>query len=169
MNKPVSLFSTALPMYMLLLMPKKWLFFLPVNLLICALAIYISLNTMGRTDLFRQMCKKELWLSWLSGFAGDLAGAGLLLGLNNLLSGGGVWADTMQAVNSNPFLSTNSLIFVFLAIIVAAAIKYLLNLWISFKKSGIDLNQKRLICLCMSMYTAPYSFLIPAFLLKFLV
>ncbi len=169
MKKNVILYSSALPMFLLLLRPIKWIYLLPINLLILALALYLSLSVIGKPDAFRPLLKKQLWLSWLFGFIGDLASAGILFGLFSIPgSAGSTWALTMDAIARNPFLSTNSLVIVFLAIIVSAALKYVLNLWLAFRKSDLGMKDKRMLCLCLAMFTAPYTLLLPASLLSFL-
>lgn len=169
MKQNPPLYSTALPLFLLLLKPASWLYILPLNLAVCALALHISLKSMEKAQLLRPMCKRELPLGWITGFAGDMAGAGLLLGLTSIPGAeGGAWAASVQGVLENPFRSTNSLLMVFIAIIVAAVVKYVLNLWVVFRKSGLDPREKRLLCVYMAMLTAPYTFLLPAFLLGFL-
>ena len=164
------LYSSSLHIFMLLLTPSKWLFFLPVNLIITGFALYFACKLSGYSNLFARLCKKELFFAFAAGIAGDLAGAGVLLGLCSIPAiDGGVWASTMHAVQTNPFVSTNSLIVIFLAIIIAAAVKYLLDLWISLRKTDMPLKDKRMLCMCLAMFSAPYSFLLPAALLRFLI
>lgn len=170
MKKDYTLYASALPLFMLLLSPSRYAFLLPINLLITAAAVYYALKTISRGTLFRSMWKKELWLAWLSGFAGDLSGAGVLLGLTAIpvQNSQSAWGLAIAAIQRNPFTNTTSSLLVFLSILLAAAIKYLLDLWIAFRKTDLPLRDKRMLCLSIAMLTAPYTFLLPAAWLSFL-
>ncbi len=169
MKKNYALYSTALPMFMLVLRPHMWPLLFPLNFIMTGLALYADCKVTDQEYSFRVFCKKELFSAWIAGFIGDLAGAGLLCGLCAIpAKEGGTWSLTMQAVTENPFISTNSLLVIFLSVIIAAAIKYLVNLWLAFRKTDLELKDKRMLCACIAMFSAPYTFLLPAVLLRFL-
>lgn len=168
MKTDYSLYASALPLFALLLTPRCYWYLLPVNFLVTALAIYISLRFLSCGALFKRMWKKELYLAWLAGFAGDVAGAGALFGLTALQDKQGALGLAITGVRQNPFSSTTSLLLVFLAILLAAAVKYLLDLWVAFRKTDLPLHDKRTLCLSVAMFTAPYTFLLPAAWLGFL-
>lgn len=169
MKKDTELYALAMPVFLLLFTPKSWLYLLPINLLIVFAALILSLKAMERPELTRPLAKKSLIPLWLSGFAGDLAGAGILLWLSSAASDSqGAFGLAMRFVRENPFLSTNALIIIFVCIIIAASVKYLLLLWLVFRKTDITPGEKRTLCLYLAIFTAPYTFIVPGLWLGFL-
>lgn len=169
MKKNPVLYSAAMPVFVLLFAPRSWFYILPLNLIITFAALNFSLKAMERPELIHTTVKKKLLPLWLVSFIGDLAGAGILYRLSSSAADSqGTWALTMRLIRENPFLSTNALIIIFICIIIAAAVKYLLSLWIVLRKSEMHAKEKRTLCLYMAMFTSPYTFVIPGLWLGFL-
>lgn len=162
MKKNVTLYSLCLPLFVVLAAPKSLYALLPLNFLFDVLVVRMALSSMDRLALFTPMWKKEIWLSALASLLGTCAGGAALYGVSRIPFGSEAWQLAVQGVQQNPFVSTNALIMVFACIIVAAAITYILTLWLALRKTDMTLKEKRTFSLAFALFTAPYAFVLPA-------
>lgn len=161
MKKNTRLFSFCFPLFWVLAAPKTLYALLPLNFLIDVLVTRMTLKSMGRLELFAPMWKKEIWLSALSSLLGTCIGGAALFGLSRIPANGDTWRAVVQGVTQNPFTSTNALLTVFACIILAAALTYVLTLWLALRKTDMSLKEKRTFSLAFAMFTAPYAFILP--------
>lgn len=152
MKHEVRLYNVLFPIWMLFLWPPIWLVLLPGNFLIDSLVLLLAMTALGYAGR-RAVWKSAIVKVWVLGFAADLAGAAVTLGLMLLLD----WL----APQWNTFLSPGGQLLVLPGIAVAGVLIYLLNRRFSFRKTQLTAGQIHRLSLALAVFTAPYTMLIP--------
>ncbi|MGM9594343.1 MAG: hypothetical protein ACI3U8_08305 [Candidatus Onthomonas sp.] len=153
MKRELRLYNVLFPIWMLFLWPGVWLILLPGNFLIDSLVLLLAMTTLGYAG------RKAVWKSailkvWGFGFAADLAGAVVTLGLMLLLD----WL----APQWNTFLIPGGQLLVLPGIAAAGALIYFLNRCFSFRRTELTARQIHRLSLALAVFTAPYTMLIPS-------
>ena len=155
MKKDTRLYNVMFPIWFLLLFPSLWVVMLPVNFIADSLVILLSARHQGLED------RKSLWKTsilpvWLIGFLCDIAGAGLTVLLYYLQS-------ELNVPFPNPILFPGTCLISRPGVILSGVLIYFVNKRFSFKKSGLDADAVRRLCLHLAIFTAPYTMLIPLY------
>lgn len=153
MKRQLRLHNVLFPIWMLFLWPGVWLILLPGNFLIDSLVLLLAMTVLGYAG------RKAVWKSailkvWGFGFAADLVGAGITLGLLLLLD----WLVPQW----NTFLIPGGQLLVLPGIAVAGALIYFLNQRFSFRRTELTGTQVHWLSLALAVFTAPYTMLIPS-------
>ena len=171
MKKHVRLYNLIFPPYMLIaLVPWLALIALVGNFLIdSAVMLVISRVVFGSFN--RRFYKYNIWKVWGFGFLGDLCGAAFLFigqivaSRIILISGNSeLMYRLIEGWKLASFLDgTNAYSYVFaaIAIIISAAVIFLLDRFVAFKYADLTKKQKTLSALAIAVVTAPYTFLLP--------
>lgn len=152
MRRELRLYNVLFPIWMLFLWPMVWLVILPGNFVIDSLVLLAVLAVLGCEGKGR-VWKSSILPVWGIGFASDLIGAGVTLGLAYLLN----WL----APQWNTFLFPGGQLLVLPGILTAGVLIYRLNRRFSFRKSGLTPEKVRRLSLALAVFTAPYTMLIP--------
>lgn len=152
MKRQLRLHNVLFPIWMLFLWPGVWLILLPGNFLIDSLVLLLAMTVLGYAG------RKAVWKSailkvWGFGFAADLVGAGITLGLLLL-----DWLVPQW----NTFLIPGGQLLVLPGIAVAGALIYFLNQRFSFRRTELTGTQVHWLSLALAVFTAPYTMLIPS-------
>lgn len=153
MKRQLRLYNVLFPIWMLFLWPGVWLILLPGNFLIDSLVLLLAMTALGYAG------RKAVWKSailkvWGVGFAADLVGAGITLGLMLLLD--------RLVPQWNTFLFPGGQLLVLPGIVIAGVLIYLLNRRFSFRRTALTAEQIHRLSLALAVFTAPYTMLIPS-------
>lgn len=153
MKRQLRLYNVLFPIWMLFLWPGVWLILLPGNFLIDSLVLLLAMSALGYAG------RKAVWKSailkvWGVGFAADLVGAGITLGLMLLLD--------RLVPQWNTFLFPGGQLLVLPGIVIAGVLIYLLNRRFSFRRTALTAEQIHRLSLALAVFTAPYTMLIPS-------
>lgn len=172
MKKEVKLYNLILPPFMLVAF-VPWLaaaalignFLIDsAVMLVLSLAVFKKLNW----NFYRQ----SIWKVWGFGFLGDVVGALFIL------AGDFIWGSYSTFHSGENGLvyrivngwgramyldGTNALSYVFagIAVLIAAAVIFLLDRFVAFKNTDLTNKQKTLSALAIAVFTAPYTFFLP--------
>ena len=174
-KKQTVLYGTiSFPIWLLVFIPKAWLFLLPGLLLLNFAALFLLL----RADAKRyggEGSSKELLAkagkcvvpAWFFSFIGWLLGSSmtmLLAYVPGLIAGEESWwtLRVTDPVSSNPLTSFVAILVTLAAIAFGGCIIYCLNKRFSFNKLDLDDDEIRRMAIRMALITAPYILLIPS-------
>ena len=159
-KKQIRLYNIIFPIWLLIVFPQTWIIAIPFNFIIDFLVIYFVSKRMG-VESYKQFAGKSSLLAWIFGFISDFVGTGILfliLMAQNLVD----WDWLSSAVNGtvvNPFQNIISFMIVLFAVAISGLSIYLLNYYITFRKSSRDIRVR--ISLALAIFTAPYLFFLP--------
>lgn len=168
MKNSMTLYSTVLPLWFLLLSPSTWIVLALTQLIIVSFVLYAGLKYINYPDPPAIWRKSILW-NTLYGFISYFL-ISLLFLLTNLPSdqsafGNWVITNLAQPLNVNPFTNVFSIIYVALCLFICGVIVYYANSKLSFNKTQLTKEQKHKISLCLSIFSAPYIALFPSIFL----
>ena len=143
-KKDVKLYNVLFPFWMLLLFPQVWLIVLPGNFLIDSIVLIISMFALKMTEK-KQRYKRHILQIWGFGMLSDIIGAAYMFLL--------MWAFEVGSMGDELYLTIP-------ALIISAVLIFVLNYFVTFRKSDKVLRLK--LALTFAIITAPYTFLIPS-------
>lgn len=143
-KKAVKLYNVMFPLWLLLLFPQVWLIVLPGNFIIDSAVLLISMMIL-KVDNKKQWYKKYILKIYAFGILSDVIGSAYML-LMTLVFGIGSMGD-------EPYLTIP-------ALVISAALIFLLNYYITFRKADQKLRFK--LSFIFAVVTAPYTFLVPS-------
>ena len=139
----VKLYNVLFPVWMLILFPSVWLIVFPGNFIIDSLVLIIGVAVFKIAER-KKWYKQHIGKIFLFGMLSDFVGAGyMLLMLAGFEIGqmGDEWYLTVPAI------------------VISAALIFVLNYYITFRKAEKSLRLK--LAALFAIATAPYTFLIP--------
>ncbi|MBQ7108710.1 MAG: hypothetical protein IJN95_06430 [Clostridia bacterium] len=142
----VKLYNVLFPFWMLLLFPQVWLVILPGNFIIDSLVLIIGMVALKIADK-KQWYKKHIFKIFLFGMLSDIIAAGYMFLM-------------VMTVLKDVIVMADELYLTLPAVIMAAALIFVLNYFFTFKKDEKLLRLK--FSLIFAVVTAPYTFLIPS-------
>ena len=142
-SKSVTLYNVLFPIWMILLFPQMWLIVLPGNFLIDSLVLLASMAFLKISEK-KLFYKKYIFAVFSFGILSDIAGSALLFLLCFVLELGHMGDELYLTLP---------------AILLSAAMIFMLNYYITFKK--VDRKTRLTLSIIFSVVTAPYTFLIP--------
>ncbi|MCF0142061.1 MAG: hypothetical protein HUJ75_01655 [Parasporobacterium sp.] len=143
-NQDVKLYNVLFPLWMVMLFPLAWLVVLPGNFVIDSIVLIIGMFLFKVSEK-KQFYKKHILKIFAFGMVSDIVGAGFMLLCFVVLSLGRMgdeWYITVPAI------------------IISAALIFIFNYFITFKKEEKPLRLK--MALLFTIVTAPYTFLVPS-------
>ena len=143
-NQDVKLYNVLFPLWMVMLFPLAWLVVLPGNFVIDSIVLIIGMFLFKVSEK-KQFYKKHILKIFAFGMVSDIVGAGFMLLCCVVLSLGRMgdeWYITVPAI------------------IISAALIFIFNYFITFKKEEKPLRLK--MALLFTIVTAPYTFLVPS-------
>ena len=143
-NKNIKLYNVLFPFWMLLLFPQMWAIVLPGNFIIDSIVLIISMFALKMTEK-KQFYKRHIFQIWGFGMLSDIVGAAYMFLL--------MWAFEVGSMGDELYLTIP-------ALIISAALIFVLNYFVTFRKSDKALRLK--LALIFTIVTAPYTFLIPS-------
>ena len=146
LKKDEKLYNVLFPLWMLMLFPQMWLIVLPGNFIIDSAVLLLTLLIL-KVGEKKKRYKQHILKIYGFGLLADAVGAGLLL-----LT---VWLLGV----SNSDLAADSPIITIPAMIISAALIFVFNYFITFKKEEKKLRLT--LSLVFAIVTAPYTFLVP--------
>lgn len=164
-DKSVTLYNMIFPLWMLWLFPLTWLVVLPANYVIDRLVVKLTQKRCAMPDV----CKNDRYVLlkvWGFGFLSDIIGtAGMFLANAIEFSSPATdkwWYDHIAHPTSyNPFASVYGFLWTAACAAIAGVCIYLFNYHISFKKAGLDDEQRKRMSLNLALITAPYLLFLP--------
>ncbi|MBQ9314833.1 MAG: hypothetical protein IJ220_07615 [Clostridia bacterium] len=167
MKKKITLYNVIFPIYLILLIPRILLLILPMNFMIDSLVILI-IGKKKKIENVMECYKKSILKVFLFGIISNVIGSLFMLipmMIPSSVMQNKALLDIRNAIISNPFSNFSALIYVLLAILISMFCIYKFNLNISFKKLKLSNSQKVFLSLALMFITAPYTFLIPTYIL----
>ena len=143
-NKNIKLYNVLFPFWMLLLFPQMWAIVLPGNFIIDSIVLIISMFALKMTEK-KQFYKRHIFQIWGFGMLSDIIGAAYMFLL--------MWAFEVGSMGDELYLTIP-------ALIISATLIFVLNYFVTFRKSDKALRLK--LALTFAIVTAPYTFLIPS-------
>ena len=143
-NNDVKLYNLLFPFWMILLFPQIWLVVLPGNFIIDSIVLIISMILLKIADK-KQWYKQHIIKIYLFGMISDIIGAGYMLLLMTVFDVG--------SMGDELYLTAP-------ALVISSVLIFILNYFITFKKSDKLLRLK--LSIIFAFVTAPYTFLIPS-------
>ena len=140
----IMLFNVLFPFWMILLFPQIWLIVLPGNFIIDSIVLIISMTLLKIADK-KQWYKRHIIKIYLFGMLSDIIGAGYMLLLMTVFDVG--------RMGDELYLTAP-------ALVISSVLIFILNYFITFKKSDKLLRLK--LSIIFALVTAPYTFLIPS-------
>ncbi len=162
MKKEMKLYNIIFPIWFLLFIPTTWLLIIPVNFIIDFCVIYFTAKYL-KLESPNDFTKKHISKAWIFGFLSDFVGTLFLflLMISHRLISNTVIRDVINKMTYNPFQNIFSFLLVLFGIALSGLAIYLLNYFVTFKKTDIDKNLKAKLSLSLAIFTAPYLFLLP--------
>ena len=143
-NNDIRLYNVLFPFWMLLLFPRMWAIVLPGNFIIDSLVLIISMFALKMTEK-KRFYKRHIFQIWGFGMQSDIVGAAYMFLL--------MWAFEVGNMGDELYLTIP-------ALIISAVLIFVLNYFVTFRKSDKALRLK--LALIFTIVTAPYTFLIPS-------
>ena len=140
----VKLYNVLFPFWMILLFPQIWLIVLPGNFIIDSIVLIISMTLLKIANK-KQWYKRHIIKIYLFGMLSDIIGAGYMLLLMTVFDVG--------RMGDELYLTAP-------ALVISSVLIFILNYFITFKKSDKLLRLK--LSIIFALVTAPYTFLIPS-------
>lgn len=164
-KKEIRLYNMLLPIWLLVLYPITWIIVIPGNFIIDLLVIVITMKVLKIQDI-KYNAKKIIIRTWLIGFASDAIGV-MFMFLGLLVDDRGGWwnQNIANPITFNPFVTIPGFLWTTIAVAIASFFIYLLNYKFCFNKSNLDKFQKKKLALSLAIFTAPYLFYIPSYIL----
>lgn len=168
------LYNMIMPIWLLIIFPFTWIIILPLNYLIDALVLKLSMKHL-KIENRKEIYKMTILKTWIFGFLADFIGAGLLLiapmllyDRVNLDTTFGIIVDKLSQIMLNPFDNIYSILITIIAVVITSYFIYLFNYKFSLEKAFnegyLDEIGRKKIALYMAIFTAPYVFFVPAVL-----
>ena len=154
----VRLYNAMFPIWFLFLFPTLWLVIIPANFIIDTLVLCLTLKCMKHPSP-KAVWKKKILPVWIFGFAADMVGAGLVVGLYALLTE----LFPQSSLGADLVFFPGTTLIAIPGVIVAGVLIYLLNKMITFRKTDLTVPQVNRVCLMLALWTAPYTMLIPLY------
>lgn len=145
-KKDVRLYNVLFPVWMLVTLPYLWYLVIPGNFVIDSLVLIIAMKVLKMEERMT-FYRKHILPVFCFGFLADILAAAAMWGSVFL------WEDLMGPYGDSPLLTVPG-------VLVAAALIYVFNYFISFRKCEKPLRRK--LALTFAIATAPYTFLIPS-------
>ncbi len=143
-NNDIKLYNVLFPFWMLLLFPQMWAIVLPGNFIIDSIVLIISMFALKMTEK-KRFYKRHIFQIWGIGMLSDIIGAAYMFLL--------MWAFEVGSMGDELYLTIP-------ALIISAILIFVLNYFVTFRKSDKALRLK--LALTFAIVTAPYTFLIPS-------
>ena len=140
----IRLYNVLFPFWMILLFPQVWLIVLPGNFIIDSAVLLISLAILKIPDK-KQWYKKHILKIYAFGMLSDIIGSAFLL---------------LMMIGFEVGQMGDELYLTLPALFISAALIFVFNYFITFKKTDKKLRLK--LALIFTIITAPYTFLVPS-------
>ena len=140
----IRLYNVLFPFWMLLLFPQMWLIVLPGNFIIDSAVLLISLAILKIPEK-KQWYKKHILKIYAFGMLSDIIGSAFLL---------------LMMIGFEVGQMGDELYLTLPALFISAALIFVFNYFITFKKTDKKLRLK--LALIFTIITAPYTFLVPS-------
>ena len=142
----LKLYNVIFPFWMLILVPHLWLVIFPANFIIDSLVLIAAMFALKIQEK-KTYYKKHIIKIFSFGMVSDLIGALYMLGMLYLFAFLEIELDVDDLRLTMP------------AMIISAVFIFILNYFVTFKKS--EKNERLKMSLVFAIVTAPYTFLIP--------
>ena len=140
----IRLYNVLFPFWMILLFPQVWLIVLPGNFIIDSAVLLISLAILKIPEK-KQWYKKHILKIYAFGMLSDIIGSAFLL---------------LMMIGFEVGQMGDELYLTLPALFISAALIFVFNYFITFKKTDKKLRLK--LALIFTIITAPYTFLVPS-------
>lgn len=170
-TKKVTLYNIIFPLWLLWLFPVTWIVILPANFLIDLAVLVITMRCLKLSGR-KETAGRSIWKIWLFGFFSDFVGTFFMFLVNIIDSlldyqhyqspARQWWYNNMtNAVTFNPFSTLPAFLWSAACILLSGVCIYLFNFHFSLKKAVPDSVIRKKLALSLSVFTAPYLFLLP--------
>ncbi|MBQ8276029.1 MAG: hypothetical protein IJZ02_05345 [Clostridia bacterium] len=153
-QKEVRLYNALFPLWSLMFFPQVWLIVIPGNFIIDSIVLIISMAALKVAD--KKLCyKQHIWKIFGFGMLSDVIGSAYMI---LVMVVDGVLAIILD--KTHLFRMGDEPLLTIPALIISAALIFVFNYFITFKKMDKPLRLK--MSIIFAVVTAPYTFLIPS-------
>ena len=142
--KDVKLYNVLFPVWFLMMIPLTWVVVLPGNFLIDSLVLVIFMHCV-KMENKKKFYWRHIFVVFLFGLLSDVVGAAWMF-VTAYIFEWGIYGDELYLTIP--------------AVLISAGCIFLLNYFVTFRKSEKTLRRK--LALTYAIATAPYTFLIPS-------
>ncbi len=162
MKKEIKLYNVIFPIWLLMFLPTIWIFVIPANFIVDFCVIYFTAKYL-KLENPKDFTKKHILKAWIFGFLSDFVGTLFLFSLliSDTLNSNPIISDIINKATDNPFGNIFAFLLVLFAVALSGLAIYLLNYFVTFRKTDIDKSLKIKLSLSLAIFTAPYLFLLP--------
>ena len=143
MKKENKLYNVLFPVWMILMFPTAWLIVLPGNFIIDSLVLLVLMLIL-KVESKKQFYIKHIFKIFAFGLLSDAVGSLYLFAMVIF---------EISSMGDEPYITVP-------ALIISAVMIFVLNYFLTFKKSDKALRLK--MAITFAIVTAPYTFLIPS-------
>ena len=167
-SKSVRLYNVLFPIWFLMYLFPSWLppVMLVFNFAFDTLVLALAARWQ-KIGGIRKLWRQSILRLWLLGFAADILGAllnlGIYFGIMALADLGGVWAEALYGF-WHPLNFPGSTVFAIPGAALAGLLIYWFNRRLSFRRTGLPAQTIHKLCLALAVATAPYTMLIPLYI-----
>jgi len=159
----LKLYNVIFPIWFMLFIPPIIIITLIGNFVIDSLVLIACFFLF---ELAERISLKEFYTAgilkvWLFGFLADIAGAAILFVFGIFGNYLGLPHDLISAIDFDPFSNPLAVVLILFAMLVSAALIFLLNYNITFKEQIKEKNLRLKIALTLALVTMPWTFLLP--------
>lgn len=159
-KKSIKLYNVIFPVWLLIFFPPIILFVLPANFFIDLTVIVLTMKFL-KMDNIKGIAKKVILKVWIFGFISDIIGS-IFMFVGGVASGNDWWQTNIAIpVMYSPFSSIWGFMWIVMCLLISAFFIYLFNYKVCFKKVTIADIEKKKLSLSLTIFTAPYLFLLP--------
>ncbi|HHT62756.1 MAG TPA: hypothetical protein GXZ75_03590 [Clostridia bacterium] len=162
--KDTKLYNVIFPIWFLLFFPPVILITLAGNFVIDTLVIIACFYIFKLADTqksLQEFYKKSILKVWLFGFLADIAGASILFIFGILGDSLGLSGEIIAGINYDPFSNFVAVLIIICAMLVSAALIFVLNYRLTFSKQIKDERLRLKVAIAIAVTTLPWTFLLP--------
>jgi len=163
-TKEFRLYNVIFPIWFIMFLPPVIIITLVGNFAIDSLvliACFFLFKLAAERKSLKEFYRSSILKVWLFGFLADVAGAAILFVLGIFGNDLGLPHDLISAIDFDPFSNPLAVVLILFAMLVSAALIFLLNYKITFKEQIKEKNLRLKIALTLAFVTMPWTFLLP--------
>ncbi len=157
-KKNYKFYNIIFPIWFLIALPPLWLFTIPANFIIDSIVVFLGMKKL-KIQKIKETYLKSIIKVVFFGFLSDIL-AGITLFAVAMIVPGNLQNNVFDGVFYEPTKSIYSFVVVAITIIFAAVMIYFFNKKFSFTKTDLAKEQVHKLSLYLSIFTAPYFFLV---------
>jgi hypothetical protein len=162
--KHVKLYNVIFPIWFLLFFPPVIFITLIGNFVIDSLVViacFLLFKLANNQKGLKEFYKESIFRVWIFGFLADIVGAVVLFISGILGDSLGLPDELIAGINYDPFSNSAAVMVITFAMLVSAALIFILNYRFTFSKQIEDKKLRLKVAIAIAIVTMPWTFLLP--------